>query len=90
MSRSAGAVGGSPGSRGEGRYTAGVEQTPQHPPAPSDSATDPVCGMQVRIEGAQHVADHEGTRYYFCGRGCRLEFEDDPGRFFEPGYIPSM
>ncbi|MCC6238095.1 MAG: YHS domain-containing protein [Dehalococcoidia bacterium] len=22
--------------------------------------------------------EHEGTTYYFCGRGCRLEFEEDP------------
>jgi len=20
---------------------------------------------------------HDGTTYYFCGRGCRLEFEED-------------
>jgi YHS domain-containing protein len=58
-------------------------------PSP-DMAIDPVCGMQVRIEGAQHVAEHEGTTYYFCGRGCRLEFEDDPARFFRPDYEPSM
>jgi YHS domain-containing protein len=67
-----------------------MDHTPQPPPAPPDTATDPVCGMQVLIEGAQHVAVHEGVTYYFCGRGCRLEFEDDPGRFFEPDYVPSM
>ena len=58
-------------------------------PAPG-LATDPVCGMEVRIEGAQHTADYEGQTYYFCGRGCRLEFQDDPARFFEADYRPSM
>ncbi|CAN5576670.1 YHS domain-containing protein [soil metagenome] len=53
-------------------------------------ARDPVCGMLVRIESAQHVADYEGVTYYFCGRGCRLEFEDDPPRYFQPDYVPSM
>ena len=67
-----------------------MEQTSRPSEASQDTATDPVCGMQVRIEGAQHVAEHEGVTYYFCGRGCRLEFEDDPQRFFEPGYRPSM
>jgi YHS domain-containing protein len=54
------------------------------------TAKDPVCGMTVVIEGAQHVSEHQGTTYYFCGKGCRLEFEDDPERILAPGYIPSM
>jgi Cu+-exporting ATPase len=53
-------------------------------------AIDPVCGMQVVIEGAQQVSDHKGIRYHFCGRGCRLDFEEDPERYLAPGYQPSM
>ena len=30
------------------------------------------------------------TDYYFCGRGCKLDFEEDPARYLEPGYTPSM
>ena len=56
----------------------------------ADVAIDPVCGMEVRIADAQHTADHQGTTYYFCGKGCRLEFQDDPARFFDPDYVPSM
>jgi YHS domain-containing protein len=59
--------------------------TPDH-----DVAIDPVCGMEVRIEGAQHTAEYEGRTWYFCGKGCRLEFEDGPARFFDPDYVPSM
>ena len=58
-----------------------------------DTATDPVCGMEVNVEvaGAAGLStEHEGNTYYFCGRGCLLEFRDDPQRFFEPGYVPRM
>ncbi len=44
----------------------------------SSTADDPVCGMQVDTKnppGGTH--EHEGTTYYFCGKGCRLEFEED-------------
>jgi Cu+-exporting ATPase len=58
-------------------------------PAPG-VAIDPVCGMRVAIEGAQHTSEHQGTIYYFCAKGCRLDFEEDPGRFLAPGYRPSM
>jgi Cu+-exporting ATPase len=54
---------------------------------------DPVCGMDVDLEAARAkglVAEHDGTEYGFCGKGCLLEFRDDPARFFAPGYVPSM
>ncbi len=54
------------------------------------TATDPVCGMQVTIEGAQHTSEYQGTTYYFCARGCKLDFEDDPERVLDPAYEPSM
>jgi Cu+-exporting ATPase len=57
---------------------------------PEGTAIDPVCGMHVVIEGAQHVTQYEGTTYYFCGKGCRLDFEDDPERILAPDYVPSM
>ena len=64
-------------------------QTPQA----TSEAQDPVCGMTVNPEvatAAGLVAEHEGHSYYFCGHGCRLEFLDDPKRFFDPDYIPQM
>ncbi len=51
-------------------------------------ATDPVCGMQVDTENAQHTAEHEGTTYHFCSRGCMLDFQDDPDRYLDPEYRP--
>lgn len=57
------------------------------------TAIDPVCGMTVErtaAEAAGLTAEHQGTTYYFCGKGCKLEFGDDPDRFLDPSYTPSM
>jgi putative ABC transport system ATP-binding protein len=43
-------------------------------------ATDPVCGMAVEREKAVE-AELDGRPFYFCSRGCRNEFFEDPGRF---------
>jgi YHS domain-containing protein len=56
-------------------------------------ATDPVCGMQVEsVQAAakELTAEHNGETYYFCGKGCMLDFKDDPERYFAPDYKPSM
>jgi len=58
-----------------------------------DAAMDPVCGMTVDMVSATArdlVAEHAGQTFYFCGRGCKLEFGDDPERFLDPSYVPSM
>jgi xanthine dehydrogenase accessory factor len=56
-------------------------------------AADPVCGMIVEIANASEAGlaiEHEGQPYYFCGRGCKLEFLDDPARYLDSAYRPSM
>ncbi|CAN5483331.1 MAG: YHS domain-containing protein [Chloroflexi bacterium] len=53
-------------------------------------AIDPVCGMEVETDTAQHRAEHDGASYYFCGKGCRLDFEEDPPKYLAPDYQPSM
>jgi P-type Cu+ transporter len=52
-------------------------------------AKDPVCGMQVDTDNAQFTAEHEGTTYYFCSRGCMLDFQDEPQRFLADDYKPA-
>jgi Cu+-exporting ATPase len=55
--------------------------------------TDPVCGMDVNSEIASALGlttEHDGTTYAFCGKGCKLEFDEDPARFFDPSYQPHM
>ena len=56
-------------------------------------ATDPVCGMEVNreIASAQGLtAEFESVTYFFCGKGCKLDFDDDPAKFFDPSYQPHM
>src|SRR3954471_19238562 len=38
-------------------------------------AIDPVCGMQVNEASAENVSELAGTRYYFCGPGCKRKFD---------------
>jgi Cu+-exporting ATPase len=55
--------------------------------------TDPVCGMTVdpaTARAAGLVTEHDGQTYYFCGKGCLLEFRDNPATYLDPGYTPSM
>ena len=52
------------------------------------TAVDPVCGMDVRIDTAQFTLEHAGKTFYFCSRGCMLDFQDDPAKFLDPSYTP--
>jgi len=63
------------------------------PSGASGEALDPVCGMTVdteeaRSRGLQLI--HANVDYYFCGKGCKLDFQEDPGRYLDPAYVPSM
>lgn len=61
--------------------------------AADSRATDPVCGMAVEPDAARAKGLHsayQGNDYYFCGKGCKLEFDEDPGRYIDPAYVPSM
>jgi YHS domain-containing protein len=54
---------------------------------------DPVCGMTVDLELARTkglVTTFEGREYGFCGKGCLLEFGDDPESFLAADFTPSM
>lgn len=44
----------------------------------TETATDPVCGMEVAIAGARHTVEYEGATYYFCCGGCVAAFEGAP------------
>jgi Cu+-exporting ATPase len=51
---------------------------------------DPVCGMSVDTATSQLSLEHEGTTYWFCGKGCLLDFQDDPGAFLTPDAASPM
>lgn len=54
---------------------------------------DPVCGMTVdprQARAAGLVATYQDREYVFCGKGCFLEFRDDPETFLAADYVASM
>ncbi len=51
-------------------------------------AIDPVCGMEVQTETATLTSAYEGTVYYFCGKGCKLDFDDEPEKYLDAAYVP--
>ena len=51
---------------------------------------DPVCGMDVDTDTSELTDEFGDTTYYFCGKGCLLEFKDDPEKYLDPEYEPSM
>ncbi len=53
-------------------------------PEPAAFATDPVCGMVVDVAGATWREAHGGRTVFFCARGCRDRFREDPDRYPAP------
>ena len=54
---------------------------------------DPVCGMHVDPEAARArglTLTHDGRDFVFCGKGCFLEFRDEPAKYLDPRHLPSM
>lgn len=44
----------------------------------SASATDPVCGMQVKTGADALSSNYGGQTWYFCSGGCQSQFDADP------------
>ena len=42
---------------------------------------DPVCGMDVAVEGARWTGEYGGKTWYFCSQGCRTKFLANPEAF---------
>jgi Cu+-exporting ATPase len=53
-------------------------------------AIDPVCGMEVDTTTSQLSFEHDGVTYWFCGRGCLLDFSDDPAAFLDADHQATM
>lgn len=46
------------------------------------TAIDPCCGMEVDTSDPPGGSyEYQGTTYYFCARGCNLNFQDEPEAF---------
>ena len=44
-------------------------------------AIDPVCGMTVDEKKAAATSEYKGKTYYFCARGCKVQFDKNPEKF---------
>jgi Cu+-exporting ATPase len=42
------------------------------------SVTDPVCGMEVKLDGDGPSLEYKGDNYHFCSQKCHARFESDP------------
>ncbi len=51
---------------------------------------DPVCGMDVETTTSKLSLEYKGETYWFCGKGCMLEFRDHPETYLSPDHVPSM
>ncbi|MBA3236137.1 MAG: YHS domain-containing protein [Chloroflexi bacterium] len=54
------------------------------------SGRSPKLNQEVCDKLVAALLTHEGTEYAFCGKGCLLEFRDDPNQYLDPSYRPSM
>ena len=42
------------------------------------TATDPVCGMKVKMVDGARSSDYRGEQWFFCSAGCQKRFDADP------------
>jgi Cu+-exporting ATPase len=50
-------------------------------------AKDLVCGMEVAEQQARMqglTSEYQGQTYYFCAKGCKTEFDQNPERYVHP------
>ena len=52
------------------------------------TVTDVVCGMQIDSDQAAGTSEYQGQTYYFCGMGCKRQFDKDPERFVGQQHPP--
>jgi heavy metal translocating P-type ATPase len=64
-----------------------MDHAPPH--ADPDTASDPVCGMTVKVAEAKNKAQHDGHTYYFCSPRCLGKFTAEPLRYLKPAGAPA-
>jgi Cu+-exporting ATPase len=43
---------------------------------------DPVCGMKIDEKSTTILkSDYRNKTYYFCSRGCKKSFDDNPSKY---------
>ena len=54
------------------------------------TATDPVCGMSVKMDGARFVDRHKGGDHYFCSSRCLDKFRADPEMYLSKVHLDAV
>ncbi len=49
------------------------------------TATDPVCGMSVTVDGSTVSREFEGRTYHFCSESCAATFDKAPAQYATKG-----
>jgi YHS domain-containing protein len=44
---------------------------------------DPVCGMRLSPKTASYAFEHNGSKSYFCAKGCLDKFKKNPNKYAE-------
>ncbi|MGE0233159.1 MAG: heavy metal translocating P-type ATPase [Flavobacteriaceae bacterium] len=60
---------------GHGHHDHAAESAP---PAGEGTATDPVCGMTVKLGAGKPSAEYKGREFHFCSMKCHGRFQADP------------
>ena len=42
-----------------------------------DTVQDPVCGMEIDPDEAEHSIEHDGETHYFCSQSCKDSFDPE-------------
>ena len=46
--------------------------------------------MEVDTTTSTLSLEYDGDTYWFCGKGCLLDFQEDPEHYLAPDHVPSM
>ena len=52
--------------------------------------TDPVCKMTIEDKNAVAISTYKGTKYYFCSKPCKEDFDKNPETFIDNKAVPSL
>jgi YHS domain-containing protein len=46
---------------------------------------DVVCGMEIDPKNAAGMSEYQGQTYYFCSKGCKKAFDQEPEKYASSG-----
>lgn len=68
---------------GRGKLTPVISQVAVKGREQTAPVVDPVCNMVVAPADAAGISIYGGTTYYFCSKGCKKSFDQQPGKYLD-------